>query len=342
MTSYDPTAPVPSYAELCEKYGGTAWDVFGRDDQLGALNFLTSERVRSAAGAVRSGRVFNLDYPLDAFASLMAARPAPKHTIFVGYPHERDDFLSDLYLQGTTQIDGLRHMAHATLGFYGGRGAVGASEDSLETFPGTCEDLGIHHWAERGIVGRGVLADVARYRESMSRPLAMDGSDAITVDDLDGTLQRQETVMSPGDILLLRTGWAEYYLEDLDDRGRAAVAAGNPIATPGLRQSEETVAWLWDHQIVMVAADNTSVEVTPPRSDSPFQMPPDGSEPVMYNGNMHRILIPLLGLALGELFLLDELAEDCEADHIYECMVVAKPLNLVGGVGSPANAVALK
>ena len=57
---------------------------------------------------------------------------------------------------------------------------------------------------------------------------------------------------------------------------------------------------------------------------------------------MHHDLIALLGFVLGELFALDELADDCAADGVYEFMVTSKVLNLVGGVGSPPNAVAIK
>ncbi|MBX6751563.1 MAG: cyclase family protein, partial [Micromonosporaceae bacterium] len=46
--------------------------------------------------------------------------------------------------------------------------------------------------------------------------------------------------------------------------------------------------------------------------------------------------------ALGEMWALHELADDCAADGVYEFMVTAKPLNLVGGVGSTANAMAIK
>ena len=59
-------------------------------------------------------------------------------------------------------------------------------------------------------------------------------------------------------------------------------------------------------------------------------------------GFLHRRLIPLLGMALGELWSLDAPAEDCAADGVYECMVVSIPLNLPGGIGSPANAIAIK
>jgi hypothetical protein len=57
---------------------------------------------------------------------------------------------------------------------------------------------------------------------------------------------------------------------------------------------------------------------------------------------MHRVLIPLLGMALGELWALDELADRGAVDGRWDCMVVAKPLNLTGGAGSPLNAVAIR
>ena len=57
---------------------------------------------------------------------------------------------------------------------------------------------------------------------------------------------------------------------------------------------------------------------------------------------LHSHGIALLGLVFGELFDLEELAEDCAADAVYECLFIAKPLMLRGGVGSPANAQAIK
>jgi len=47
-------------------------------------------------------------------------------------------------------------------------------------------------------------------------------------------------------------------------------------------------------------------------------------------------------MALGELWHLDDLADDCASDGVWEFLLVAKPLNLTGAVGSPANALAIK
>jgi kynurenine formamidase len=83
--------------------------------------------------------------------------------------------------------------------------------------------------------------------------------------------------------------------------------------------------YLWDHRVSFVAADNPAVEARPG-----------------HPGYLHRRLIPMLGIGLGELFVLDALAEDCRADGRYSFFFTAVPLNLPGGVGSPANAFAIK
>ena len=101
-----------------------------------------------------------------------------------------------------------------------------------------------------------------------------------------------------------------------------------------LAQSRETLAWIWDHHVSVVASDTVAVEVMPSVRDSPFH---DN-----VGRMMHPDLIALLGVHLGELWKLHELAEDCAADGVYEFLVTAKPLNLLGGVGSPPNALALK
>jgi hypothetical protein len=47
-------------------------------------------------------------------------------------------------------------------------------------------------------------------------------------------------------------------------------------------------------------------------------------------------------MPIGELWDLDHLADACAADERYECLLTVSPLPLVGGVGSPANAIALR
>ena len=99
------------------------------------------------------------------------------------------------------------------------------------------------------------------------------------------------------------------------------------LQAPGLDGARETAAWLWDQGISAVGADNHALEALHVLREEGFQ---------------HRRLLPMLGIAIGEYFDLEELALDCAADGVYEFMLVSSPLNLPGGGGSPPNAYAIK
>lgn len=332
-------AEIPSYAWLrtrADAPAGSAWRVFGSDDQLGTLNHLTPQRVLDATRSVRSGRVINLDLPLTAFdPPLIPTRGAVRHHMFANNPHHRDEYLDGFYPQAASQVDGLRHIGHPDHGFYNGTDPA--------AFEAGTHALGIHHFAEHGIVGRGVLVDVARYLESVGRPVDHDTNQAIPIDVVAAAATAQGVELRPGDILMLRLGWLHHHLTVRDDAQRAT--AVQSLRCPGLAQSHATAEWLWDNQFALVAADNVALETWPPPEGSPFVTESErtGRTPRgPHTGLLHRILIPLLGLAIGELWALDELADACAADGVYDCLVVVKPLNLPGGAGSPANATAIR
>ena len=100
------------------------------------------------------------------------------------------------------------------------------------------------------------------------------------------------------------------------------------IRSIGIEPSRTTAAWLWDHQVAAIATDSPGVE----------PLPMD----FMDEGLLHYRALPLLGLPLGELFVLAPLAEDCARDGRYEFLLVSAPLHVEGGVASPPNAVAIK
>jgi kynurenine formamidase len=319
---------LPTYAQLraaLDEPVPKDWTPFGRGDQLGTINLLDAERVRRAASCVRSGTSFNLDYEVNAFSPpISRMRRRARHTIVPMHSNNRDDYLDSFYLQGSSQIDGLRHHRHPTRGFY-----AGATDSDVQ--PGN-PHIGVQHWAEHGIVGRGVLLDVQRHLAARGRPLDYSTGEAFDVALLDDVARAQNVTFEAGDILLIRTGWTDYYFNQLDDEGRAELTAHE--SAPGLRQAHETIAWLWDHRFSVVASDNVAVEARPSVPDSPF----------VENARamMHPELIAVLGFCLGELWNLDALADACAGDGVYECMVVVKALNLLGGVGSPPNATAIK
>jgi kynurenine formamidase len=337
----DPT-DLPAYRDLPVVAGmppGSSWGLWGEDDQLGTLNLLTDERTVRALAHVRSGRVFNLGLPLDEPRRNAESRRAnPVHQIlYVGFEHRdfepggaddwsqgsvgRDDYLERVWLQGSTQWDGLAHFRHLEHGNYNG-----VADADLHGGPGT--RLGIDQWAARGVVGRGVLADVAGYRAAVGRPLDPTGNEPITVADLEATFEHQGVEVEPGDVLLLRTGWVGHLMAQSDAERERLITPAHQ-RNPGVESSEEMVAYLWDLHIAALAADNITVEAYPaPTPEVAFLL--------------HAHVLPLLGLPLGELWVLDDLADACREDGDYACLLVSVPLNVRGGMGSPAQAVALK
>lgn len=310
---------LPAYDELpiLEKIGlPHAWNVFGDDDQLGCLNKLTSAGVVESAGLVRSGEVISLDIPINGINPPLFGREPAKHEIFRISRNSIDDRLDTFFLQSTSQWDGFRHVQAREFGFWGGH------TDETAFKPGS-GPLGIEHWVDHGMVGRGVLLDVALYMS------ARDDYDPfvklrITAELLDDVAGAQNTEVRHGDILCVRTGWMNRYRR-LTDEQKASF--NPPYECAGLDGSEEIARWLWDHHVAALASDNPTVEVSP-------------GDPKV--GSMHRRVLPLLGLPLGELMDFDALSDACKTDNRYEFQFVAVPLKVVGGVGSPANAVAIR
>ncbi len=302
-------ATLPAYADLPVREGlppGSSWGVWGDHDVLGALNLLTPERVRAATASIRTGRTFGLNLDLTLPDPTLFGRAPFRHEVTDARNEVHDDIYHGWNTQSSSQWDGFRHMGHREHGHYGG---VPDAEH------------GVHHWAARGIVGRAVLADVARWREHDGRPLRQGEADPISADDLLACLAAQGSPIETGDVLLVRTGYLTWY-RGLDRAGREAHAA--TPRTPGLAGAD-VPGVLWDLHISAVASDNPAVEVIPPMR--PF---------------LHTMLLPLLGLPLGELWDLDALADDCAAAGTYDAFLTSAPLNMPGGVASPPNAIAIR
>jgi kynurenine formamidase len=304
---------LPEIAELGARH---AWLAFGDGDRTGRIGLLDAEAVRRGAAEVRRGATFNLSLPLNLPDPPLAPwRHQYTHQVIEASRNVQDDSLARFFPQASSQWDSLRHVRAREFGFFGGRGRPGARPDS---------ELGIDGWAEHGIVGRGVLADVARHAAGQGRPLPPRAGVPVTVADLRDTLATQQVTLQPGDVLILRTGFVEAYLAaPPGDRARWAEEPD----CPGLHGGEEMAEFLWDEGVAAVVADNPAVEVIPGDAAA---------------GSLHRRLIPLLGFALGELFSVGPLAADCATDRRWTCLFMSAPLNLPGGVGSPANAVAIK
>jgi kynurenine formamidase len=298
------------------------WGRFGPDDERGTANYICPEAVRSAAQGVRAGRVFSLSLPLDNRGPIFPGRAGIQHATtvsgtdaIVGTPMEKvfpgvqvtDDSIS-MPLQASTQWDGLCHVFEDDVmynGFWGG----------LVTAVAGARRLGIQHLAA-SLVGRGVLVDVARYRE---RPWLEPG-ERISVAELEAALAAQGVELRRGDLLCLRTGYIERWFRERDPQRFWSGQPGVGV---------EAAEWAARREIAALAADNVTVEVMPwddPRQALPF----------------HARAIRDFGLILGEMWWLADLAADCAADGVWEFLLVAPPLKITGGCGSPVNPIAIK
>jgi len=292
------------------------WSRWGEQDQLGTANLLTPELAVAAAGLVHRGDLFSLALPIGRNFEGPGTRPNMLHAfmsttadVVVG---DAGDFglpISDdlvvLPLQGSTQLDGLGHFSRDGV-LYNGYWA------GLVTSAKGARRLGVH-WQSNGIIGRGVLLDVARV-------LGTDAFEStISAEMLQYVADEEKVSVGTGDIVLIRTGFVGTWLARSDLRKRKKQS--------GL--TLDTIQWFHGRDVAMVASDNGAVESVP-------------GNPAFPVGSWHAAALCDLGLLVGELFDLDELSLDCERDGVYEFMFMAAPLPIINAVGSPLNPMVLK
>jgi kynurenine formamidase len=310
--------------EYVAKYSN--WGRWGDGDQRGTTNYISSAVVRDAARLVRRGSVHSLALNFDVdgpqtgangrfnclrFSVATGGDHVTGQQLWGGGPMPRQMGYSDdtvvLHLQSATHWDSLSHIFHKGR-MYNGFPAEevtsrGARHNGSEQLKAT-------------LVGRGVLLDVARAKGVDS----LDDGYAITIEDLEATAEAQRVVVREGDILLLRTGQMARCLRS----GWGTYAGGD---APGL--SFYTIPWLADRKVAAVASDTWGVEVRPnelPDSFQPFHIP----------------ALVYMGLLLGEMFHLEDLAAACADDGVYEMFVSAPPLPFTGTAGAPPGPVAVR
>jgi kynurenine formamidase len=295
------------------------WGRWGADDEIGTLNYITSSKRRDAASLVRKGAVFSLQIPMGANGPVSGPlRINPMHMMVASGTDtvpvveladgaRATDDVMFLFLQSGTEWDALSHVYYDAQLYNG----FPASEvDSRGA-----QRLGIDKTCS-AYVSRGVLLDVARWRCVD----CLDTNDRIDGDVLEAVAATEHVDVGEGDILLIRTGiMSEYARTGRWDRYRGSHPGLHPTA----------VRWLHDRRIAAVASDNGAVESVD-KAREPLAIP------------LHMVALRDMGLPLGESFFLEDLADDCADDGVYECFLVAPALRVTGGVGSPVNPIAMK
>ncbi|HEY0248163.1 MAG TPA: cyclase family protein [Gryllotalpicola sp.] len=313
---------LPRFDELPLAEGGarSAWGLFGPDDSLGMLNLVDEATSLAASRLVRRGAVFPLDIELGTVTPPFFSRGRGRHTVVEKVPDKAlDDVYDDFWPQSGSQWDALAHIAFQPGRFYNGASKAEVVEQGRDT---------IGHWGRHGVATRGVLLDVA---DAVARGGGAGESTPVTVADLEAARTRAGIEYRPGDVLLVRTGFLGWYRAQ-GPQSHAKQANPDTLTAAGIGQSEEMARYLWDAGFAAVATDTAGFEC----------WPPDRSEAGFPYGFLHQILLGQFGMGIGELWDLDALAADCAVDGVCEVFLVSAPLNAPRGIGSPANAVAIK
>jgi kynurenine formamidase len=301
--------------------GPNNWGRWGELDERGTVNFITPEVVRAATQLARTGEVVSCAIPIAEVMPVHPSRPAVVHThaftgtdVLAGLVEDRanggffgsDDYLS-FPLQSGTHWDGLSHAYYADTmynGFWVGN--VGAADGARK--------CGTHLLGP--LAGRGVLLDLPRHQGVRRlRP-----GHAIPAEELSDCAAAQGVELRSGDILLVRTGEMPWFYS-LEDKSEYWTGVH-----PGL--SITTAEWIHEREFAAIAVDNRTFEVTP------FEQPYELTYP------LHSRLIRDLGLTIGELWWLEDLATTCDRLNRWEFFLTAPPLPVTNASGAPTTPLA--
>lgn len=291
------------------------WGRWGAQDVMGTLNFITPEHVKRAAGLVRAGRSVSMSIPINTVAGPDNPNPALHHMtqlhdwdIGSGKLRFATDFLGmDFHGDCHTHIDALCHLAYDDQ-------LYNAYSASTVTSRGA-ESLTMDDYAH-GIVSRGVLLDIPRLR---GVPYLEPG-DAVTRAELEEAERAQGVRVGEGDVLVFRTGHHRRRLErgPWDNGYTGDGKAGLHV---------DTIPWMHERRIAMFMPDGDGETV------------PSTVEGILYP--IHPLQIVAMGMAVSDSLNLEDIAAACADEQRWEFMVLAAPLRLPRGTGSPFNPIAV-
>jgi kynurenine formamidase len=294
---------------------GAKWwpSEWGADDQRGAANRLTPEKVLEAKELIKTGKIYQLGRTYEAgmpipgkrhfsltIPGLPTGKPSGKNQLV-----HNDELISGEIGQVGTQFDGLGHV-----GVHMGGDDVFYNGFKLSEF-GTSyglEKLGVEKAGP--FFTRGVLLDVAAIKEVRTLPTSY----VITAEDLQKALDLAKATIKPGDVVLINTGHGFYWMTDNKKFADSEPGIGLAAAR-----------WLTEKKVSMIGSDNWALEVVPSEDpDRPFAC--------------HQWLLVRNGTYILENLDLSELAKD----RVYQFAFVFSPLKLKGATGSPGNPIAIR
>jgi len=292
------------------------WSKWGPDDEIGTVNYITSDKVRAAANLVKSGRSVSLAIPINTVAGPDNPVPATHYmatTFDIDVGAGKDlrfatDYLG-IQFHGDchTHIDALCHIS------YKGQLYNGRSPDLVTSRGATGLDITAY---AHGVAGRGVLIDMPRLRGVKW----LEPGEAVTAEEIEEAEKAQGVRLGEGDIMVFRTGHHRRRLElgawdvGYTGEGRAGL---DPYA----------LTLLHERKVAVFLPDGDGETVPGPMKE------------VLYP--IHPLQVTAMGMYVADSFQFEELVQVCEEENCWEFMVVLAPLRLPKGTGSPINPIAI-
>ena len=293
-----------STALTCMLLSAVAATVLGLPGAYADADLLSSLK---AAKIVELNFIWDQKSPLLSFNPPFAAALVNTHKQTNGWIPELSFAADMMYFSGqhgAPTIDAIGHIGH------NGKLFGGLVAEQSEA-PSGLLALGVEHYPKERFINRGVLLDVARFKNVDALP----PGEEITAADLEATARAQAVEIRAGDSVLIRTGYGRYFETD-----KAKYMGLRP--GPG----ESAAKWLAEKKVFLTGDDQLTYEVYPQKG-------------TIFPA--HRILLADNGIYIVENFNLEELSQTLAARKNYEFVLVLNPLRLRGMTGSPLNAFAL-
>ena len=319
--------PVSGVAQSREE--GPWWpSPHGPDDQAGASNYVTPEKILQALLIPQTGQTYELGHLYEASMPSYGIRPyylnvtpaAPPTSADAGVVHQ--EYFNGHIGQMGTQFDALSHMGRSVQMEDGAFETVfynGFTERELTSGnrgAGGVEALGVEHM--KPFITRGILIDIAAYKNVPTLPPDYE----VTLDDVLGALERQgmsEDTIEQGDAVLFHYGWSVNW-SNPSRYNDSFVGTGDNEGSPGI--GGEVARWLVTRRPSMVGGDSCCVQIMPP---SP-------------SGNVHHTLFLGEGIPLLENMELKDVARD----EVYEFLFLNLTIRIKGATGSPVRPIAVR
>jgi kynurenine formamidase len=283
------------------------WGRWGKQDELGALNLITPQKRKAAAGEVKEGVSVSMAH--NAIKVATEGSPAFEHKMTATGQDPKSTGANDGYAvqyhgYTVTHMDALCHL------FYQGKMYNGFSQKEV-TEKGAGKNSVIN--IKNGLFTRAVLMDIPRLRGVKF----LKGGTAIYPEDLDAWLTKAGVKLETGDAVLIRTGrWARRAAEGLWKYEEN---------TAGLHAS--CLPWLKKHDVAVVGSDLAT------------DVLPSGVEGV--NMPLHQVLIVAMGTPILDNCDFEAVGEAANTRKRWSFLLTTAPLAVDGGTGSPINPIAV-